>query len=244
MPNQFKGTHLSSQAPHYPMPPLTYEKNRMLAIVIKTSPKVLRALVPEPLFVNPDGRLIIYVGELNIVSPCQASYYEAGIMIPASDGHEEGVYMPVLYLDKTLPIVIGREVWGYPKFQAELSLREESGVVHARVKSEGTSLIDATLHLGDPIPPTNMSPHTIFLMKMIPSVQEPSAYDVKQLTTAVLRDEVRQEMYPGEGTLKLGSTESDPLGKIPVLEIEACSFFTGGFVLDYGRVVYNFLEKK
>lgn len=244
MPNQFEGTHLSSRTPPYPMPPLTYENNRMLVIMIKTSPEVLRALVPEPLFVNPDGWLIIYVGELNIVSPCQTSYYEAGIMIPASDGHEEGVYMPVLYLDKTLPIVIGREVWGYPKFRAELSLSEESGVVHASVKSEGTSLIDATLHLGDPIPPRNMSPHTIFLMKTIPSAQEPSAYDVKQLTTAVLRDEVRQEMYLGEATLRLGSTASDPLGQIPVVEIVNSSYFTGGFVLDYGRVVYNFLEKK
>lgn len=244
MPSQFEGTHLSTETPHYPMPPLVYENNRMLAVVVKTSPEVLRALVPEPLFVNPDGQLIIYVGELNIVSPCEASYYEAGIMIPASDGHEEGVYMPALYLDKTLPIVIGREVWGYPKFQAELSLSKKGSVVQASVKSEGTTLIDATLHMGEPIPPKNMSPQNIFLMKTIPSAEKPSAYDVRQLTTAVIRDEVRQEMYFGEATLRLGSTKSDPLGEIPILEFLRGSYFTGGFVLDYGRVVYNYLEKK
>lgn len=244
MKNQFEGTHLSSRTPSYPMPPLTYENNRTLAIEIKTTPEVLRALVPEPLFVNPDGRLIIYVANFNIVAPCQASYYEAGIMIPASDGQEEGVYMPVLYLDKTLPIVAGREVWGFPKFPAELSLSKENGVVHASVKSEGTLLIEATVHLGDPLPPTNMSPNTCFLMKTIPSAQGPPAYDVKQLTTAVIRDEVCQEVYPGEATLRLGSTASDPLEQIPVLEIVNSGYFTGGFVLDYGRIVHNYLENK
>jgi len=226
------------------MPPLTYENNRTLAIEIKTSQDVLKALVPEPLFVNPDGRLIIYISDFNIVAPCRVSYYEAGIMIPASDGLEEGVYMPVLYLDKTLPIVIGREVWGYPEVSAELGVRKGNSVVHASAKSEGISLIEASVQLGNPIPPMNTSPRTIFLMKTIPSAQGPPTYDVKQLTTSVLRDEVCQEMYPGKATLRLGSTASDPLGQIPIVEIVNCGYFTGGFVLDYGRIVYNYLEKE
>jgi hypothetical protein len=156
---------------------------------------------------------------------------------------EEGVYMPVLYLDKALPIVIGREVWGYPKYQADLSLKEEAGVVRARVISEGTTLIDAELRLGNPIPPTNGSPNTFFLMKRIPSVTGPSLFDVKQLVTAVLRDEIQQEVLPGDATLRLGSTATDPLERIPVLEIVQGVYFTGGFVLDYGRVVHDYLAK-
>jgi acetoacetate decarboxylase len=212
--------------------------------MIKTSPEVLRTLVAEPLFVNPDGQMIIYVADFNIVAPCHITYYESGMMIPVSDGHEEGVYMPILYLDKTVPIVVGREVWGFPKFQAELSLREENGVVHASVKSEGASLIEATLHLGEAIPSPDLKPTTIFLMKTMPSADQSSEYDVKQLTTAVIRDEIRHEVRPGNATLNLGSTPSDPLGLIPVIEILYGAYYTGGFVLDYGRIVRNFLEKK
>jgi acetoacetate decarboxylase len=244
MSNRFEGTHLCSKSAPYPMPPYTYENNRMLGIIIRTSPDLLRELVPEPLAVNPDDQMIIYVGALNVVAPVRFSYYEAGIMIPASDGREEGVYMPVLYLDKALPIVVGREVWGFPKFQADLSLKEEGGVVRATVISEGTSLIDATLHLGDPIPPMNVSPSTIFLMKTIPSVTGPSVYDVKQLTTCVFRDEMNREMRPGEVTLRLGSTPSDPLGEIPVLEIVSSFYFIGDLVLDYGRVVHDYLKNE
>jgi acetoacetate decarboxylase len=243
MSNKFEGTHLCSKSTPYPMPPYTYEDNRMLGIIIRTSPEVLKELVPEPLAVNPDGQMIIYVGALNVVKPVRFGYYEAGIMIPASDGREEGVYMPVLYLDKALPIVVGREVWGYPKYQADLNLKEEGGVVRATVISEGTSLIDATTHLGESIPPMNVSPSTIFLMKTIPSVTGPPAFDVRQLTTAVLRDETTTEMRPGDVTLRLGSTPSDPLGLIPVLEIVNSFYFIGGFVLDYGRVVHDYLKE-
>jgi acetoacetate decarboxylase len=241
MTSQFEGTHLSSSTAPYPMPPLTYEKNRMLAIMFRTSIDVLRDLVPEPLVVNPYGQMIIYIGALNVVSPVRVGYLEAGIMIPASDGREEGVYLPVLYLDKALPIVVGREVWGFPKFQADLSLQEEAGVVHARVVSEKTTLMDAVLHMGAPIPPPVLSPGTFFLMKRIPSVTGPSLFDVKQLVTAVLRDENQQEVRPGDATLRLGSTATDPLERIPVIDIIQGVYCTGGFVLDYGRIVYDYL---
>jgi len=243
MTSQFEGTHLSSRTAPYPLPPFTYENNRMLGIIIRTSQDVLRELVPEPLVANPDGQMIIYIGDLNVVSPVHLGYLEAGIMIPASDGREDGVYMPVLYLDKALPIVIGREVWGYPKYQADLSLQEEAGIVRARVVSEGATLIDAELRLGAPIPPPVPSPGTFFLMKRVPSATGPSEFDVKRLATAVLRDETQQEVRPGEAKLRLGSTETDPLERIPVLEVVQGIFFTGGFVLDYGRVVHDYLAK-
>jgi acetoacetate decarboxylase len=242
MSNLFEGTHLSSRTPPYPLPPYTYEGNRMLIVVARTSPDLLRALVPEPLVVNPAGQMFIYVGDLNLVAPVHVGYHEAGIMIPASDGREEGVYLPVLYLDQALPIVVGREVWGYPKFQAVIDLVEEAAVVRASVRSEGTSLIDATLRLGAPVPPANMSPRTMFLLKRIPSVTGPSSLDVRRLTTAVLRDEKCTEMRPGDVTLRLGSTALDPLGTIPLLEVVNGFYIKGGFVLDHGRVVHDYLE--
>lgn len=244
MASQFEGTHLSCTTPPYAMPPFTYEDNRTLAITFKTSADVLRVLVPEPLVVNADNLMTIYVGELNAVHPKQISYYEAGVMIPASYGSDKGCYMPVLYLDKILPITIGREVFGYPKFQADLSMEVKDGVVHASVMSEGTSLIDATLHMGAPIPPRAFSPRSTFLMKAVPSVTGGSMYDVKHLTTAVLRDEQNTDVRPGKATIRLGSTESDPLGGIPVLEIVSGVYYIGGFALDYGRVVYDYLAKE
>ena len=151
--------------------------------------------------------------------------------------------MPVLYLDKALTITPGREIWGFPKFQADFNFEVKDSVVRARVVTEGVTLIDATLHLGKPIIPNVLPTSSIFLMKSIPSAKGNSTYDVKQLTTAVLRDRKNSEVYPGEATLRLGSTASDPLGMIPVIEIVSGVYTIGKFVLDFGEVVYDYMEK-
>ncbi len=142
---QFTGTHLSHHGPAFPMPPYTYKNAKLLVVSIRTSPETLRALVPEPLEVNSENLLRVYIGLLNIVEPLQFSYHEAGIMIPTFYKGIEGSYMPVLYLDQTFPITIGREVWGFPKFDAHVTLTEAPETIRATVSSQGTSLIKAEI---------------------------------------------------------------------------------------------------
>ena len=67
---------------------------------------------------------------------------------------------------------------------------------------------------------------------------------MKQLNTAVIRGGMDSEVRPGEATLRLGSTASDPLGMIPVLEVVSGVYTIGGFVLDYGEVVHNYLTEE
>lgn len=239
----FDGTHLCSTVPPYPMPPFTYENNRMLFITFRTSPEVIRTLVPEPLAVNSDSLMSLYVGAFNLVAPEKMSYCEAGMMIPVSYGRKRGSYMPVLYLDQTAPITIGREIWGFPKFEAGLLVQVNAGIVHASVIKDGELLIDAALRLGEPITPGPLPIQSLFLMKTIPSAVARCAYDVRQLTTAVIRDGSNSEVRPGEATLHFGSTASDPLDLIPVLEIVSGVYTVGGFVLDYGEVLHDYLAE-
>ncbi len=240
----FKGTHLSSAAAGYPLPPLIYENNQIVTVTFKTTPAVLRELVPEPLAINEGSLLTIYIGRLHIVEPERITYYEAGIFIPASYGVKQGGYMPVLYLDQALPITIGREVWGFPKFHAELSFEVRNGVVHASVVKEGTTLIDLTSSLGEPVSPVAPPQTAFFLAKTIPSAKGLSTFDVRQLTTAVWRNRVNSVVNPGKATLRLGSTASDPLGLIPVLEVVSSTYTVGGFILDYGEIVYDYLAEQ
>jgi acetoacetate decarboxylase len=213
----------------------------MVLITVRTSPDVLRALVPDLLAVNADSHLSIYVSKLNITHPRPGTYGEAGVLIPASFRGTHGSYMPVLYLDQVRPIIIGREVWGFPKFPADVHLAVGDGAVHASVVVETTALIDATLRLDKPIEPTRGLPSPVFLLKAIPSVTGGSAYDVKQLTTAVLRNSVFDQVWPGQATLQLQSTPADPLGEIPILAIVDAVYTIGGFALDYGEVLFDYL---
>jgi len=241
MSSQFDRTHLASFSSWFPKAPIIYENNQMVLITVRTSPNVLRALVPDLLAVKAESHLSIYVSKLNITHPRPGTYGEAGILIPVSFRGTHGSYMPVLYLDQVRPIIIGREVWGFPKFPADVRLAVDDRVVHASVVVEKTSLIDATLSLDKPIEPTRAFPSPVFLLKAIPSATGGSAYDVKQLTTAVLRNSVFSQVWPGQVTLQLQSTPADPLGEIPILAIVDAVYTIGGFALDYGEVLFDYL---
>jgi len=180
----------------------------------------------------------ILIGLQKIVEPIPVNYYEAFISIPVSYAEAEGNYLPVLYLDKALPIVGGREIWGFRKVDAEIYFEAENGKIRAGVKREGTTLIDATVSIGEPVTPPKNSPNKpIFNLKLIPSVKKDAPPDVKQLTTVTTTGNKVTELRSGEAKLVFGSTPLSPLGTIPILKIVSCSYTERGFVLDYGEVV-------
>ncbi len=56
-------------------------------------------------------------------------------------------------------------MWGFPKFQADVGFEVEAGVVHASVIKDGTPLLDATMQIGEPDPPSELPPVTLLLLK-------------------------------------------------------------------------------
>jgi acetoacetate decarboxylase len=230
-------------APLYGLPPYVYRGDRSINILFKTTPETIRRLVPTPLVPNPDSLLFIYIGQFNVVEPQLFSYMEAGIGAPVSFSDTAGQYAICLYLDKTVAIVPGREIYGWPKKDAEISFTEQNEKVSAQVVREGVRLIDATVHRSeriDPIP--EQSPTPWFNLKLIPSVKKNAPPDVMQLTSTLMESETK-ELYTGSATLKLGSSVSDPLEDIPILEILEAKYVADDFSLGYGDVIYDYLTE-
>ena len=97
--------------------------------------------------------------------------------------------------------------------------------------------------MGEQVPPSEPFPGHVFLLKSIPSVRRNTGPDVKQLTSVLVRDRTNTEVYSGEATLRLGSTASDPLGMMPVVEIVDAVYHKGAMVLDYGEILYDYLAE-
>lgn len=238
----FSGTHLAGTSLSYPMPPFRYEGSRVVSVGFRTSPEVLRALVPEPLVPNPAGQASALIVHHHIVAPMPLSYCEAFLVVPVSHEGAAGAYIPVLYLDEAAAITGGREIWGFSKFGAEIQIVEEEGRVRASVQTGGVTLIDMSVRPGDPLVPIPETPNLpIFNVKLIPSVEKGAPPDVLQLTATTLGDREFTELRPGAGRLEFGSTPIDPLGSIPILEILDAAFYVYDFTLDYGEVVHDYL---
>ena len=141
-------------------------------------------------------------------------------------------------------ITAGREIYGFPKEDAEIAFTEAEEGITARVVQQGVTLIDIAFHrVGriDPIP--KGEPMPMFNLKLIPSVKKDAPPDVMQLTSTLLEGEETKELQKGLATLKFGSSVGKPLTDISVVEILDSSYSVGGFTLGFGDVIYDYLQE-
>jgi acetoacetate decarboxylase len=234
------GYSMPSSAPLYPEPPFLYENNRVISILFKTSPGVLKDLVPVPLTPNPDNLAFIYAGVFNV--PHQAVYKEVGFGVPAAFKEVFGNFMVYLYLDPALAIMPGREIWGWPKKDALIDFSEENGVFSVNVTRGGATIMRASVNASEKIEPIPDQPDAPnFNLKLIPSVKKDHPPDVLQLTITAGSTR-KKELYRGNATLIFNSSAEDPLANIPVLQIMSGEQSIEDMILGYGDVLYDYLN--
>ncbi len=68
--------------------------------------------------------------------------------------------------------------------------------------------------------------------------------DVWQLVSSVNIDAVTSDLWNCTAKLDFQSGPKDPLGNIKILGIVSAQFSVGGFTMDYGEVLHNYLVKK
>jgi acetoacetate decarboxylase len=248
---ELKGYSMPFTAPLYGSPPLKYSDSKIVTVVFKTSPQVLRKMVPQPLVPNPQGLMFAYTSSLNVLAHQSgefsfpgANYFEVVLGIPVRFDQTGGNYCVVMYLDKTVTgVSFGREIWGYPKKGANITFVEEGGKVSTTVERFGTTIMKLSFERTqrvEPVPPRPGTP--TFNLKFIPSIRKDAPPDVMQLTSNVSEFN-RKELWRGKGSVEFGSLSADPLGDIPVLEIVAAEYAIAEGSLGFGEVVHDYLAK-
>jgi acetoacetate decarboxylase len=241
--NKGDGYSMPITAPMYGAPPFPYRDNKIMSILFKTTPEVLRELVPQPLVPNQDNLMFVYIGILNIGDPPTFSYKEMGIGIPVLFSDTPGNYCPYMYLDKPSPIVGGREMYGFPKKEADITFIVEKNRIVAKLMRNGAMLLKATLQLSEQVETIPKRPNIPwFNLKLIPSIKKDAPPEVKQITSTTISDRKVKEEHRGDVTLEFGSSPFDPLGKIEIIKILNCSYSVTDFTLGYGEIIHNYLR--
>jgi len=236
--------------PEYGAPPRTYYDSKLVTITFKTTSEALQKLIPKPMVPNPDNLVSVYFGNFNTPDYNSGeyvfkgdSYLEVGFVAPVSLFNKAGGYSLFLYLNKPGPAISGREIWGFPKKDADIVMADENGKITFTVMRLGTALMKATfLRTGKVEPVPSRPPRVRYNLKYIPSVRKDAPPDVMQITS-YLQDNKLKELQKGKATLELGTTSVDPLGKIPILEIVKAEYMVIDGTVDYGEVVYDYLKQ-
>jgi len=231
-------------APTYPAPPFHYEGCRWTMVLFRTEPQIIQSLVPEPLVADPVPVLGFYVAQLSIAAPLASTYYEAGLVARVTFQQKPGLYFGALYLDSPLGVVVGREIWGFPKKPSQITYNEEDGQVSAIVSIMNSPLIRIGMRQARRV--EHFPEDTIqagYTLKVIPSAEQGGPPDVLKLI-ALPHDMQVRDMYEGSGTLELLPSIYDGLGNIPVLEVVGATFQIVDMTLDWGEVVVDYLTEQ
>jgi acetoacetate decarboxylase len=228
-------------------PPYRYRDCKAVNVLFTTDSAVLEGLVPPPLKPDLDQPSVLYIGHF-VLADYDLPYNEAGLLVPVlRDGRPAGSFAVVLYLDRANPIVGGREVYGWPKKDADqILIEEQDGRIRAEVTRYGRRIISVTLAVRqtvDPIPERPKSP--ICFLKVIPSIQAGAPPDVLKLNSLVIDPDVITELRVGEGTLGFGDSPYDPfLATIPVRRVVYSEVIVHDFTLGYGEVLIDYLADR
>jgi acetoacetate decarboxylase len=238
------GYCMPSVSPYYVPPPYEYKDNNTITILFRSTADALQELLPSPLVPNPDSLAFVYVGEFHVVSPFELKYKEAGLGIPVLFEEKPANFMVIIYLDQVGAIVTGREIWGWPKKDAEIIYSVKNGVYQASVIGDGLEIIHALVNASEqvkPIPPGADIP--ALNLKIIPSVKKNQPPDVLQLTSANISSTTKT-LFRGEASLTFASSSNDKVGNIPVLGMISGEQSVVDMSLDCGDVLVDYLREK
>ena len=226
-------------------PPYRYQDTKALNILFKTDVEMLEKLTPPPLKLAPNPLMIFYIGLFQFAD-YNMPYHEAGLLIPVVHAGRAGLYPIVLYLDRTNPIVGGREIYGWPKKEAEQILfKEEQGKITASVTRYGQQIMRASFeaqHTVKLIPERSKDP--IFTLKYIPSALKDAPPDVLKLIASTNDPDVITEMRLGKATVEFGASPYDAfLADIPIQEIVYAEAVVHDFTMGWGELVVDYLAQ-
>lgn len=246
-------------SPSYPKGPYRFIDRQYMIITYESDPDAIRAAVPEPL--EPDGsNTVLYEFIRMPDSTGFGDYTETGIVIPCKYQGEPVNFTAQMYLDCEPPISGGREIWGFPKKLADVSLKVNRDTLAGRLEYAGQPVALASMaykhenvvcgngghdHRGtlcDAEPLRRKLSKTQVNLKLIPDVDGSLA--IAQLVAYNLADIHIKGGWHSPARLHLIPHVNAPVADLPVRRVIGGSHFVADLTLPYGRVLYDYLEEE
>lgn len=222
------GNNMPVQAPLIPDPfvPYSCPDNATLSVFCRVDKALLeRYLAPLPF--EPAGDIIIVYAS-DFTNCKKAEFMDAGIIVPILFQGQRGATYLFEYEDNDAAIAAGRDLWGYPKKFADITLKIDGDVATASVVRRGTEIlrIDADLSRPVEIPTLKTAPH--FHMHVQPGP------DGKVLSRRVIQRDTSPDFQlkssrTGTASVNLASLPADPLSEFMPQEILGAVLTRGDF---------------
>ena len=229
-------------SPSYPRGPYRFVDREFLIISYRTDPKLLAAVVPEPLI--PVGDVVKFEFIRMPDSTGFGDYTESGQVIPVTYQGKPGSYVHSMFLDDDSPIAGGREIWGFPKKLGSPVLRTEKDTLVGTLDYGSIRVATGTMgYKHRPADPAKLMQSLAlpnWLLKIIPDVD--CGPRVCELVEYHLEDVLLKGAWEGPAALELFEHALAPVARLPVLEVLGGLHLKSDLTLGLGRVVHDYLK--
>lgn len=224
----------------YGKPPLVWKDMRVQLVVYQTDIENIKKVIPDPLEPRTD-LVITWISEFQL-GTTQGAFKESAIYVQVKYKNFEGDYEPFLYVNSSLPLTAGREIWGYQKKIADISLTHDQEAVVGKVVRLDHQIIKCTTvpEYVASMAEIPWSKDGVFSLKYIPNAEE-GGEPIRELVLTEGKFTAQEgKFFGGRASVNFEHTEIDPTYILAPKKILGGFFGQGDLYLPFGKVVHNY----
>jgi acetoacetate decarboxylase len=236
---------MPAASPSYPLPPFRFVDREYMIVIYESDPDAIRAAVPEPLVPDPSNQ-VFYEWIRMPDSSGFGDYTESGIAIPCTFEGKPCNFVSQMYLDDDPPIAAGREIWGFPKKDAEPKLELVRDTLTGTLDYAGQRVAMGTMTYKH----ENLSRHPAktkaalgklqCLLKLIPDVD--GKPKIAQLVGLYLTEITVKGSWSGPARIHLIPHANAPVADLPVRKVLGGRHFVADLTLPGGHVLLDYMK--
>lgn len=222
-----------------------YDIEMLMAFFI-TKPEVVRRILPPPL--KPAAMPLGYVFVANYPrTDFGVAYLESALYLAADFNGETGRYCLSMPVTNDIALILGREIFGYPKKMATIHLKRDGNEVEGWTERHGVRLVDLRARLtgtsndeaamGTIKARLDSNPDSVTFNYKYFQAPDGKGFDYEpRLVREVVRLS-RKSVEFAQAEVILGSSDHDPWGEIEIVRVLGAAYITGNLTMLPGAVV-------
>ncbi|MEU4779966.1 acetoacetate decarboxylase family protein [Micromonospora sp. NPDC023633] len=193
--------------------------------------QLARLFAPTP-FTLTDDRFLVTIADF---TNCSAGpYFDAGIVFPVRYGDHEGANYFFEWEDQSWSVALGRELWGYPKKFADISLTADDAGIRGAVSLRNEPIIDLAIRYDADADGAAWDGFRTFPHLQVRAVPQPNgpafqSFDILSRDTSP-NFLVKERRY-GIGELSLGQSVALGDNKLEVSAVLGAEYVIGDYAI-------------
>src|SRR5690625_1024524 len=129
-------------APLFPDPFVPYECKNYISLfaIVEANEAEIKRIISYTPFEYVSNKVVISITDFSNTD--KVSFMDCAFVIPVKYEQGNGGYYFYEYENNDAAIAAGRDLWGYPKKYANISLTEENGIIHGIAKKNGEPFLE------------------------------------------------------------------------------------------------------